>query len=70
VNIPPHIAGIIDAAKIFLSTAPSIRTIQLMIYTHQMDTEHKPTGPYAGPPPTRVRQALPTPSTPTRSSRA
>src|SRR5262245_50827467 len=60
VNIPPHLAGIIDKhPKIFLSTAPSIRTIQLMIYTHQMDAEHKPTGPYAGPTADkRVRQAL------------
>ena len=60
VNIPPHLAGIIDKhPKIFLSTAPSIRTIQLMIYTHQMDTTHKPTGPYNGPTADkRVRQAL------------
>src|SRR5262245_48438945 len=60
VNIPPHLAGIIDKhPKIFLSTAPSIRTIQLMIYTHQMDSEHKPTGPYPGPTADkRVRQAL------------
>jgi peptide/nickel transport system substrate-binding protein len=60
VNIPPHLAGIIEKhPKIFLSTAPSIRTIQLMIYTHQMDANHKPTGPYAGPTADkRVRQAL------------
>jgi len=60
VNIPPHLASIIDKhPKIFLSTAPSIRTIQLMIYTHQMDKDHKPTGPYNGPTADkRVRQAL------------
>ena len=60
VNIPPHLATIIEKhPKIFLSTAPSIRTIQLMIYTHQMDAQHKPTGPYAGPTADkRVRQAL------------
>ncbi len=61
VNIPPHMAGIIEKhPKIFLSTAPSIRTIQLMIYTHQMDpATHKATGPYAGPTADkRVRQAL------------
>jgi peptide/nickel transport system substrate-binding protein len=60
VNIPPHLAGIIGKhPKIFLSTAPSIRTIQLMIYTHQMDAQHKPTGPYPGPTADkRVRQAL------------
>jgi peptide/nickel transport system substrate-binding protein len=60
VNIPPHLAGIIEKhPKIYLSTAPSIRTIQLMIYTHQMDASHKSTGPYAGPTADkRVRQAL------------
>jgi peptide/nickel transport system substrate-binding protein len=60
VNIPPHMAGIIEKhSKIFLSTAPSIRTIQLMIYTHQMDGSHKPTGPYNGPTADkRVRKAL------------
>ena len=60
VNIPPHLGGIIDKhPKIFLSTAPSIRTIQLMYYTHQMDKDHKPTGPYQGPTADkRVRQAL------------
>src|SRR5438093_3872906 len=49
VNIPPHLGTIIDRhAKLFLSTAPSIRTIQLMYYTHQMDKDHKPIGPYQG----------------------
>src|ERR1043166_4562058 len=44
---------------IFLSSAPSIRTIQLMYYTHQMDAQHKPTGPYNGPTSDkRVRQAI------------
>jgi len=60
VNIPPHLANIIEKhPKIFLSSAPSIRTIQLMIYTHQMGQDHKPTGPYNGPTvDKRVRQAL------------
>jgi peptide/nickel transport system substrate-binding protein len=60
VNIPPHLATIIEKhPKIFLSTAPSIRTIQLMIYTHQMDKDHKPTGAYNGPTADkRVRQAI------------
>jgi peptide/nickel transport system substrate-binding protein len=61
VNIPPHLAGIIEKhPKIYLSTAPSIRTIQLMIYTHQMDpSTHKAIGPYPGPTADkRVRQAL------------
>jgi peptide/nickel transport system substrate-binding protein len=60
VNIPPHLAGLIERhPKLFLSTAPSIRTIQLMFYTHQMDAQHQPTGPYAGPTADkRVRQAI------------
>jgi peptide/nickel transport system substrate-binding protein len=60
VNIPPHLATIIgNHPKLFLSTAPSIRTIQLMIYTHQMDAQNKVVGPYAGPTADkRVRQAI------------
>ncbi|MBI4271997.1 MAG: ABC transporter substrate-binding protein [Candidatus Rokubacteria bacterium] len=60
VNIPPHLAAIIDKhPKIFLSTAPSIRTIQLMFYTHQFDTQNKLVGPYQGPTADkRVRQAI------------
>src|SRR5258705_4926655 len=60
VNIPPHIAGSNNKhPKMFPSTRPSFRTIPPMIYTHQMDAAHKPTGPYAGPTTDkRVRQAL------------
>ena len=60
VNIPPHLATIIgNHPKLFLSTAPSIRTIQLMIYTHQFDSQHKLVGPYQGPTADkRVRQAI------------
>jgi peptide/nickel transport system substrate-binding protein len=60
VNIPPHLGGIIDKhPRLFLSTAPSIRTIQLMFYTHQMDAQHKPTGPYQGPTADkRIRHAI------------
>jgi peptide/nickel transport system substrate-binding protein len=60
VNIPPHLAAIIEKhPRIFLSTAPSVRTIQLMIYTHQFDAQHKLQGPYPGPvADKRVRQAL------------
>src|SRR5437667_8056544 len=60
VNIPPHLATIIaNHPKTFLSTAPSIRTIQLMFYTHQYDTQNKLVGPYAGPTADkRVRQAI------------
>jgi peptide/nickel transport system substrate-binding protein len=60
VNIPPHMAATIDKhPRLFLSTAPSVRTIQLMYYTHQMDAQHKVVGPYAGPTADRrVRQAM------------
>src|SRR5205807_1840655 len=50
VNIPPHLATIIaNHPKLFLTTAPSVRTIQLMYYTHQYDAQHKLIGPYPGP---------------------
>jgi peptide/nickel transport system substrate-binding protein len=60
VNIPPHLANIIaNHPKLFLSTAPSIRTIQLMFYTHQYDNQNKLVGPYQGPTADkRVRQAI------------
>src|SRR5712692_3383555 len=60
VNIPPHLASIIDKhPKIFLSTAPSIRTIQLMFYTHQYDKDNKLVGPYHGPSADRrIRHAI------------
>src|SRR5207249_3447266 len=60
VNIPPHLAGVIAShPRLFLSTAPSIRTIQLMFYTHQFDAEHRLVGVYAGPTADkRVRQAI------------
>ncbi len=60
VNIPPHLANIIaNHPKIFLTTAPSIRTIQLMFYTHEYDAKNKLVGPYKGPTADkRVRQAI------------
>jgi peptide/nickel transport system substrate-binding protein len=60
VNIPPHLANIIaNHPRLFLSTAPSVRTIQLMYYTHQFDAQHKLVGPYAGPvADRRVRMAM------------
>jgi peptide/nickel transport system substrate-binding protein len=60
VNIPPHLAGIIEKhPKVFLSTAPSIRTLQLMFVTHEFDAQHKLVGPYKGPTvDKRVRQAI------------
>ncbi len=60
VNIPPHLANIIaNHPKLFLSTAPSIRTLQLMFVTHEYDAQHKLVGPYKGPTvDKRVRQAI------------
>jgi peptide/nickel transport system substrate-binding protein len=60
VNIPPHLANIIaNHPSIYLSTAPSIRTIQLMFYTHQYDAQNKLVGVYQGPTADRrVRQAI------------
>lgn len=50
VNIPPHLANIIaNHPKLFLSSAPSVRTIQLLYYTHQFDGENKLVGPYPSP---------------------
>jgi len=60
VNIPPHLAGIIAShPKVFLSTAPSVRTLQLMFVTHEFDAQHKLIGPYKGvTADKRVRQAI------------
>ena len=61
VNIPPHLANpIANHPKLFLTTAPSIRTIQLMFQTHNFDDKtHMATGAYDGPTKDkRVRQAI------------
>jgi peptide/nickel transport system substrate-binding protein len=60
VNIPPHLAGVIaNHPRLALSTVPSVRTIQLLYYTHQFDAQHKLVGPYPGPvADRRVRQAM------------
>jgi peptide/nickel transport system substrate-binding protein len=60
VNIPPHLANIIaNHPKVFLSTAPSIRTLQLMFVTHEYDAQHTLVGPYKGvTSDKRVRQAI------------
>jgi len=39
----------VDLRLVFLTTAPSIRTILLMFYTHQFDAQNKLVGPYQGP---------------------
>jgi peptide/nickel transport system substrate-binding protein len=60
VNIPPHLANpIANHPRLFLSTAPSIRTIQLMYQTHEFDDQGKVVGPYKGvTADRRVRQAI------------
>ncbi|HEV8471141.1 MAG TPA: ABC transporter substrate-binding protein [Methylomirabilota bacterium] len=61
VNIPPHLANpIANHPRLFLSTAPSIRTIQLMFQTHDYEPgTHKLIGPYKGvTADKRVRQAI------------
>jgi len=60
VNIPPHLANIINNhPRVFLSTAPSVRTLQLMFVTHEFDAQHKLVGPYKGvTADKRVRQAI------------
>src|SRR5437762_3165415 len=61
VNIPPHLANpIANHPNLFLTTAPSIRTIQLMFQTHNFDEKtHQVTGVYEGPTKDkRVRQAI------------
>jgi peptide/nickel transport system substrate-binding protein len=60
VNIPPHLVPIIDKhPRLYVSKAPSVRTIFIPIYTHQFDTANKPAGPVEGPTKDkRVRQAL------------
>jgi peptide/nickel transport system substrate-binding protein len=60
VNIPPHLASVIAKhPKLFLSTAPSIRTIQLMFQTHEFDEQGKVVGPFKGlSADRRIRQAI------------
>ncbi len=60
VNIPPHLVGEIDRhPKLFVSKAPSVRTIFIPIYTHQFDAANKPGAPVEGPTADRrVRQAI------------
>lgn len=60
VNIPPHLVPVIqNHPKLYVSKAPSVRTIFIPIYTHRFDTAHKPLGPIEGPTSDRrVRQAI------------
>ena len=60
VNIPPHLVPIIDKhPKLYVTKAPSVRTIFIPIYTHKFDTTNKLVGPVEHPTKDkRVRQAL------------
>ena len=60
VNVPPHLVPIIDKhPKLYVSKAPSVRTLFIPIYQSQYDPSHKLLGPVDGPTrDKRVRQAL------------
>ena len=60
VNIPPHFVPIIEKhPRLYVSKAPSVRTIFIPIYTQQFDAANKPAGPVDGPTKDkRLRQAL------------
>ncbi|HET8577649.1 MAG TPA: ABC transporter substrate-binding protein [Methylomirabilota bacterium] len=60
VNIPPHLVPVIDKhPRLYVSKAPSVRTIFIPIYTQQFDAANKPAGPVDGPTKDkRVRQAI------------
>ncbi|HEV8640368.1 MAG TPA: ABC transporter substrate-binding protein [Methylomirabilota bacterium] len=60
VNVPPHLLTIIERhPKLYVSKAPSVRTIFIPIYTYQFDSSNKPVGPVEGPTrDKRVRQAI------------
>ena len=60
VNIPPHLVPVIDKhPRLYVSKAPSVRTIFIPIYTYHFDATNKPAGPIDGPTKDkRVRQAI------------
>jgi peptide/nickel transport system substrate-binding protein len=60
VNIPPHLVPIIEKhPRLYVTKAPSVRTIFIPIYTHKFDTGNKLAGPVEHPTKdTRVRQAI------------
>jgi len=60
VNIPPHLVSVIDKhPRLYVSKAPSVRTIFIPIYTYQFDAANKPAAPIDGPTKDkRVRQAI------------
>jgi peptide/nickel transport system substrate-binding protein len=60
VNMPPHLLPAIQAdPRLYVSTAPSARTIFIPLYSHRFDSAHRPLGPIQGPTgDRRVRQAI------------
>jgi peptide/nickel transport system substrate-binding protein len=60
VNVPPHLAPLVaKQANLYLSKAPSVRTLFIQLYTHQFDAANKPVAPIEGPTgDRRVRQAI------------
>jgi peptide/nickel transport system substrate-binding protein len=60
VNVPSQLAAIVEHhPRLRLRSVASGRTIQLMLYTHRMDAQHRPIGPYPGPTADRrVRRAM------------
>jgi peptide/nickel transport system substrate-binding protein len=60
VNIPPHLLPIIEKhPRLYITKAPSVRTIFIPIYTHKFDTANKLVGPVEHPTKDkRVRQAI------------
>src|SRR5262245_59551803 len=59
VDIPPHLITVIAKhPRLYVSKAPSARTMFVPIYTQQFDAANKPAGPVEGPTKDRrVRQA-------------
>jgi peptide/nickel transport system substrate-binding protein len=60
VNVPPHLAPVVEKqANLYLSKAPSVRTLFIQIHTHRFDAANKPVAPVEGPTgDRRVRQAI------------
>lgn len=60
VNIPPHLFPIIEKhPRLYVTKAPSVRTIFIPIYTHKFDPGNKLAGPVEHPTKDkRVRQAI------------
>lgn len=60
VNIPPHlVSALASSQRLSVSSVPSVRTIQLIHYTHEFDADHRLVGPHPSPvADRRVRMAI------------